>query len=325
MSHLVRDALRRLNPDPWRAEAGFSSDVSGVHEILWSKGMDAARDAAVLSEWLEVHQICAFGRLAAKNGWLRLCILTESDLNRADERIAARIQADRMAWKREALNGKRTGFLVLAVSRTLACAAPDAALFEFAQKLGSLYLGAPPSPDTVCIDDVHLQIPDEPEFALRWEAPLNFFASQGDGRWWHDRRIPGGIAFSINSVGHMLEAGMLHGSSREESAHIALRMAQRTIDASTDTISGKAATVLPGAPPRYRAAEHTDYTLPSAYFRPERERPVQVASHVLEFTTDFDHPPVIGGGEGWADPENRCRGGGARVHLGISERKNFSP
>jgi hypothetical protein len=33
---------------------------------------------------------------------------------------------------------------------------------------------------------------------------VDFFACAGDGRWWHDHRFPGGIAYTANSTGHMM-------------------------------------------------------------------------------------------------------------------------
>jgi hypothetical protein len=36
-----------------------------------------------------------------------------------------------------------------------------------------------------------------------WRVGVNYFSAQGDGRWWRDHRIPGGMAYSMNSVGHM--------------------------------------------------------------------------------------------------------------------------
>lgn len=35
---------------------------------------------------------------------------------------------------------------------------------------------------------------------------MNYFSAQGDGRWWRDHRFPGGMAYSMNSVGHMARA-----------------------------------------------------------------------------------------------------------------------
>jgi hypothetical protein len=43
---------------------------------------------------------------------------------------------------------------------------------------------------------------------------VNFFGAQGDGRWWHDHRIPAGIAFSMNSVGHMAKSGAINRAMR---------------------------------------------------------------------------------------------------------------
>ena len=42
-----------------------------------------------------------------------------------------------------------------------------------------------------------------------WLAGVNYFCAQGDRRWWHDHRIPGGMALSVNSVGHLAKAGKI--------------------------------------------------------------------------------------------------------------------
>ena len=48
---------------------------------------------------------------------------------------------------------------------------------------------------------------------------IDFFATAGDGTWWHDHRFPGGIAFTANAAGHMkcfmdwyTEPGRDHGA-----------------------------------------------------------------------------------------------------------------
>lgn len=54
-------------------------------------------------------------------------------------------------------------------------------------------------------DELILEIRDGTQVAERrqWKVGVNYFSAQGDGRWWSDHRIPGGMAFSMNSVGHM--------------------------------------------------------------------------------------------------------------------------
>src|SRR5205823_13856784 len=75
-----------------------------------------------------------------------------------------------------------------------------------------------------------------------WKVGVNYFSAQGDGRWWHDHRIPGGMAFSMNSVGHMARsmaererardserASRFDEASREKLVYWALPRAMRPI------------------------------------------------------------------------------------------------
>lgn len=86
------------------------------------------------------------------------------------------------------------------VSENLARAAPDDALRQLAERLCDLYLF-----DQLKEAKRHdvLRVRTAEGHAFRWLVGVNVFAAQADGRWWNDHRIPGGLAFSMNSVGHM--------------------------------------------------------------------------------------------------------------------------
>jgi hypothetical protein len=92
---------------------------------------------------------------------------------------------------------------------------------------------------------------------FEWRVGANYFSPQGDRRWWHDHRIPGGIAFSMNSVGHMAKSGARHdvivelekaagvplanrGKLKIDSLRAALQYAMMTIDNAQEAVSGKA-------------------------------------------------------------------------------------
>src|SRR5438445_4117426 len=134
---------------------------------------------------------------------LAFYLITENDMELSDEDIRAKIQRERIDWKRMALGADSHGFLIVAVSETIATARPRPALHRLAKRLCELYLGVDES-DTIHLDDIMLEIahPDRTEWR-RWKVGVNYFSAQGDRRWWHDHRIPGGMAFSMNSVGHM--------------------------------------------------------------------------------------------------------------------------
>jgi len=203
---------------------------------------------------------------------------------------------------------------------------------DLAVRICSLYLveeGAI-EPDKIYSDEVFLEKPGLRRTTWKWKAGVNYFSSQGDKRWWHDHRIPGGFAFSVNSVGHMVKSGMLAKafetldsivggapedlvSSPVDSLEKALELAMRTIDLAADAVSGKATELLPlpghteqlplpcpvKLPPllqhknycEYSGFYHTDFTLPSNYFRADVRRPEGFQRYSLDFTYLFDNAP----------------------------------
>lgn len=199
----VSDLIARLEPDPWRATHRFSPDVAECHDVLFDAARSRAEKIAALTVWLAEMQPCLFGRMEARQNRLALCLLTENDLERSDQEIRAKMQRERTDWKRLALAGDSHGFLLVAVSETIATARPNQVLHELAQRLCERYIGVDES-DKIHLDDVILEIAlqDQTE-RRRWKVGVNYFSAQGDGRWWRDHRIPGGMALSMNSVGHM--------------------------------------------------------------------------------------------------------------------------
>jgi hypothetical protein len=212
----------------------------------------------------------------------------------------------------------------------LALAEPNDALKEFALKLCALYLREEITPDRVHHERLTLEIPgnsppDQEPAWYEWRVGVNFFAAAGDQRWWHDHRIPGGVAFSMNSIGHMARSGALHNMASDsgsggipkkgklavDSLGSALRFAMQTINNAQNTISGKAtclrdltpeahAKLSPQCPfsasgplalkdyTAYDGWYDTDATVPTDYFRPDVSRPSSVVKRNLDFTYLFD-------------------------------------
>jgi hypothetical protein len=340
--HSVADYFAMLEPDEWRARIGFSQEVETANQELFSRGLTDAGAARVLGRWLERHQPCLFGRIAAKSGAISYCFLTEDDLRQTDEFIKDKIQAKRLEWTREGFEGRKSGFVILAVSPTLVSARPGPEVLGLARRLCYLYLETDIETDKIHLDQLYLQKPGSQLTTWKWFTGVNYFSAQGDGRWWHDHRIPGGMAFSVNSVGHLVKSGIVAKAMREldagagaafedypeskvDSLGKALELAMRTIGMASDTVSGKATELLPlptdgGSLPvpecpvklsakvanknfcEYRGYYHTDYTLPSEYFRPDVERPAGLRHHTLDFTylfhRDVDNPDFRLLGEG---------------------------
>jgi len=335
-----------LKPDDWRTSVGFTSEIKSANDNLF-EARDDTEAAEFLGQWLERWQPCLFGRIAAKSDALTYCFLTEADLRKSDEFISNKIQSKRLEWTRHGFEGHKSGFIILAISPLLVSAVPSPAMFELARRLCSLYLLTDIFTDTIHLDQLYLQKPGSALTTWKWLTGVNYFCAQGDGRWWHDHRIPGGISFSVNSVGHLVKSGIVAKAMRElndrlgapfenypdpkvDSLDKALELAMRTIDMAADAISGKATELLPipvddafnmaECPVKlssrvcdkncceYKGYYHTDYTLPSEYFFPDIVRPTQITPHVLDFTYLFKR--------GVDNPDFRLLGEGHQIrHL----------
>jgi len=328
MPESIAELHRQLTPDAWRESVGFSEDLQKANAQLFTASSREERIAA-LSAWLASPsgQPCIFGKAAAKLGLIRYCILDEADLSQSDNSVRDRIQAARMEWTHDAFDGKASAFIVLAISPKIANATPNEATKRLAHRLCYLYLLDDIVENTVYHDEVFLQMPSHRNSTWKWKAGVNYFCSQGDKRWWHDHRIPGGMGFSVNSVGHLAKSAklatfmnsMIRGMNAQEeewdaskidSLEKALGFAMRTITNAAPTVSGPATQLLPKPAnpselpiqtcpyslPRdladrnfceYSGHYHTDYTIPSEYFDPAIERPSEVRAHRLDFTYLF--------------------------------------
>jgi hypothetical protein len=345
MADSISCFFSQLRPDDWRASVGFSPEIEEANEKLFRPGIADAEAEQVLSFWLQKHQPCLFGRIAAKLGAISYCILSEADLGQSDEFIKEKIQAARLAWTQDGFDGKKSAFIILAVSPRIANALPGPEVRELARRLCYLYLEADIEMDNAHLEQTYLQKPGARLTTWKWLAGVNYFCAQGDKRWWQDHRIPGGMAFSVNSVGHLVKSGMIANAMKEldrlmdapdegypeskvDSLAKALELAMRTIDKASDAVSGKATELLPlptdhsemsvrECPVKlspamsdknfceYRGRYHTDYTLPSEYFLPDVERPEGLKVHALDFTYLF-HKSVD-------NPDYRLMGEGQQI------------
>ena len=175
----VHELFQRVTADPWRPQVGFSEDIADAQKQMLSAATDEAI-AEVLNSWLQRHQPCLFGRLAARCNQLSYCILNETDLSRDDLFIRDKIQQCRTNWTRDAFKGTRSGFLILAVSERLLNAAPNQEVAALAHRLAELYLLDDIAFDAVHTDEVYLEQPGNAAAVWRWDAGVNYFASHGD-------------------------------------------------------------------------------------------------------------------------------------------------
>lgn len=201
-TYRLRDAHQALQPDSFRQENPFTPEIEQATQDLVRASDDDSR-ASILAKWLMQHQPCIFGKLAAARDLISYCFITEEDLASSDQAVLTKLQAARKGWKSQAEHGKRSAFVILAIGQRLVDAAPDVTLKQFALELAGLYLKKEVVPDQIFMDEIKLWNMRFSE-QRRWSVGANIFAVQGDQRWWHDHRIPGGLGFSMNSVGHLV-------------------------------------------------------------------------------------------------------------------------
>jgi hypothetical protein len=328
MTERIARLIDQLVADPWRTKVGFSEDIAVANEALYATAREGASIEPLMDEWLLKYQPCLFGRIGARLHSLTYCVLNDADLQDSDESINLKIQKDRARWKRAGYAGESSAFVIVVVSPVIANATPDSAMLELARRLCQLYLVADDiEPDQIYVDHLGLEVPVGParRGELTFDVGVNYFCAQADRRWWHDHRIPGGMAFSMNSVGHLVRSAILTramdaasiavlGSAEDvvdpkvDSLEKALVLAMRTISNAAEAVSGKATQLLeakdkdsgtrcPFNLPRaiadfdchsYSGYYHTDMTLPSEYFQPAVDRPPNVAPRLLDFSYLYD-------------------------------------
>jgi hypothetical protein len=338
MPKSIAELLNELEPDPWREKVGFSADLNEANRRLFDPNATNQQYEATLKDWISRHQPCIFRRSAAAGGFLRYCVLTEKELQGSDEAIENRIREARLEWNRAGFEGQASGFVILAISESLARAVPNEIVKQLAMRLAWLYLRKDIRPDEVFHDDICLEAPTHDRNIWHWLVGVNYFSAQGDRRWWQDHRLPGGMGFSMNSVGHMVKSAILGkamkalegalgahtedwSSPKVDSLAQAHVLAMMTIANASEGPSGKATELLSltdgipsgcpaNLPPalankdccQYLGHYHTDYTIPSEYFRPDVERRADQPAHILDFTYLFNrsvaNPDYIQMGEG---------------------------
>jgi hypothetical protein len=226
------DALRE---DHWRESVRFSGDIQEANAVMHHPFAWSDEIAEVLRLWVLKKQPCQFGRVAARDDQVYVEVLTERDLREGDEALREKVLQAKRHWKQRAVSDRRTpphGFMLLFVSPRVALAAPDENLYRFACGLRDLAGWATVDSGTagnpIAGDFLYLQNPDDQVY-YGFRYNIDFFASAGDGRWWHDHRVPGGIAFTANSTGHMRSFQEWYSEKGRDRGEWAITQAMKTV------------------------------------------------------------------------------------------------
>ncbi|HEU4732399.1 MAG TPA: hypothetical protein VFT22_31105 [Kofleriaceae bacterium] len=313
-SYKIKKALEGLTEDPWRKGNSFSHDMEVVHKILFHPYSSDRACAEALANWLQraetpPGQPCLFGRIAAARNSknpdkgqdaIHYCFLYHDDLRESDQDIHERIKDAVLTWKRRALDPARSktahGFMLCAISERIVWAAPDSNLLALGKELEKLW--GCPIEDGLTKETLYLRNPDDGTY-VRFTFTVDFFAAQGDKRWWHDHRIPGGIAFTANSIGHMFRHRQWYRRMKPDQIEWIVRTAMQTIDEAADVGFGVASRLIAlsssgpvagaqcpfkdlGALPkelqgkdwsRYSGWHHSDHCIRSDFFGPGADVP----------------------------------------------------
>lgn len=308
--------------DAMRAKTPFSEDIEAVNAVLFNPKYSKRVKVRTYRKWLEQNQPCVFGRVAAKNKNVFICLLEEREIlamKRGDEDLHDTLQDYRQAWKRHALEGLASSFVIVIVAPSLVTKQPDDALKEISRRLLELYMEI----DRIDDDTFHTQqeyvflrrVVDGKTSLLKFSTLPNIFCAQGDRRWWHDHRTPGGLMVTSNALGHFVYSrgrGQMDASAKMT----ALENAMRTIG-NAHQGTGRAATKFCPATNLVAAASsesilkptfehasksadhyegyfHTDHLIPSVYFEPKQRQTPPPRYEDLTFRYIYDEA---------ADPE----------------------
>ena len=324
---MLAELHRLLVKDEGRAS--FSEDIERANKtLLRLESLDSERQK-VMENWLQGHKIqpCIFGKVAGRFEAMHFCFLTRDDLVMSDDYIRNKIAGSRREWKRRALVGIPThGFMLVVCDETVLRARRDGALRDFARHLQSLAgwtVRPHPSQNDIVDEWLYLANPHTGEI-VKFTFSVDFFIAAVDGRWSNDHRVPGGMAFTANSLGHMLWQNRWYGMSENPyNLEWALRLAMTTIDSASKDGDYCPATYLlemgpdgPRQPCKWEEAEglpasknligkdhssyegclHTDHAVRAEFFEEGEKPPFYEKPYLMDFTYIFDR----------AAPDNLC-------------------
>lgn len=143
LAELLLESRLHQPADAFRSRQAFSPDMEAVHAILFNSKYDRQAKIRAYRGWLEKNQPCVFGKTAATNKNVYICLLEEHEIlrmARRDSDVEETLQDHRQVWKRLALEGLASSFVILLTSKHLISREPNTALKEICRRLLELYM-----------------------------------------------------------------------------------------------------------------------------------------------------------------------------------------
>src|SRR5579862_2930721 len=66
--------------DGFRTKRGFSQDMTATQAVLFNPKYSKRNKVREYRKWLETYQPCVFGKIAAKNKQVFICLLEEDEI-----------------------------------------------------------------------------------------------------------------------------------------------------------------------------------------------------------------------------------------------------
>ena len=316
LSELLLESRLHQPSDAFRSRQAFSPDVEAIHAILFNAKYDRQAKIRAYRGWLEKNQPCVFGKTAATNKNIYICLLEENEIlrmARGDADVEETLQDHRQVWKRLALEGLASSFVILLTSKHLITREPNTALKEICRRLLELYMQIQIPDDTYHIEREYVFLRRPDSALLKFSTLPNIFCAQGDGRWWHDHRTPGGVMITSNALGHFVYARTKKAQLDPAACASTLEQAMRTIaNACKRPSNGKmkyahcpATSLVPrqpgdptplrqtsefasNSPDHYAGYFNTDHLIPSVFFQKDRDPKTLRRYDDLSFRYIFD-------------------------------------
>jgi hypothetical protein len=138
LAELLLDIRLHAKPDKLRKTLRFSQDMQSTHAILLNSQNTRTQKIHAYRLWLAKNQPCIFGRLAAAQKRVFICLLEENEIlgmRKGDDDVRDTIQDYRQLWKRYAFEGLSSSFLIAVIGESLVGEKSGERLKEFCRRL----------------------------------------------------------------------------------------------------------------------------------------------------------------------------------------------